>query len=206
MVHEPSNGLFTQHGKQLNAIAESKKKNSAQKERGSARVKQHELDQNRDLSEGVLGNKSTCTEKEKREDFSSEALLSRNKEEHVKEVSFVNTCNGQLQPNEPEGVLGPKLLGPSESVTKVYVRRKEGLVSKRQAQYLKSPTVNSATGLNPVCMSLDIPEEVKRQYALVKDLGLTHGGDASKVQQVMKDMDTRDNNMAVEMGFKNQQL
>ena len=140
------------------------------------------------------------------EDFSSEAMLSRNREEHVKEASLVNTYNKQLEPNEPEGVLGPKILGPSESVTKVYVRRKEVLASRGQTQYPKIPTVKSDTGLKPDCISSDLEEEVERQYALVKDLGLTHGGDASKVQQFMKDMDTRDNNMAVEMGIKNQQL
>ena len=97
-------------------------------------------------------------------------------------------------------------MGPSESVTKVYVRRKLVLPSRGQAQYPKSPTVNSVTGLQSVCIPSDQEEELERQYALVKDLGLTHGGDASKVQQFMKDMDTRDNKMAVEMGIKNQQL
>ena len=140
------------------------------------------------------------------EDFSSEDLLSRKREEHVKEASLVNTYNDQQDPNEPEGVLGPKILGPHESVTKVYVRRKEVLASRGKAQYPKSPTVNSDTGLKSDCTSSGLAEEVERQYALVKDLGLTHGGDASKVQELMKDMDTRDNKMAAEMGIKHQQI
>ena len=128
------------------------------------------------------------------------------REENVKEAPLVNTYNELLESNEPEDVLGAKVMGPSESVTKVYVRRKEVLASRGQTQYPKSPTVNSDTGLKPDCISSDLEEEVERQYALVKDLGLTHGGAASKVQQFMKDMDTRDNKMAVEMGIKKQLL
>ena len=88
-------------------------------------------------------------------------------------------------------------MGRSESVTKVYVRRKVVLASRGQAQYPKSPTVNSATGLQPVGIPSDQEDEVERQYALLKDLGVTHGGDVSKVQQFMEDLDTRGNTKAV---------
>ena len=170
------------------------------------KVKQNSANQHKDLFDEVLGNKNTCTEGEKEENISSEDIVSLASDVHVKEPSVVNIHRGQHDPKEPEGVLGPRILGPEESVTKVYVRRKEVLASRGKAQYPKSPTVNSDTGLKSDCTSSGLAEEVERQYALVKDLGLTHGGDASKVQELMKDMDTRDNKMAVEMGIKNQQL
>jgi len=43
---------------------------------------------------------------------------------------------------------------------------------------------------------------LEKQYALVKDMGLTHGEDSQKVKGMMLDMEKRDNNVAAEMGFK----
>ena len=136
----------------------------------------------------------------------SEGMSSGRREDLVKEAPLVNTYNEPLESNEPEVDLGPKVMGPSKSVTKVYVRRKLVLASRGQAQYHKSPTMNPATGLQPDDIPSDPEDEVEKQLALLKDLGVTHGSDVSKVQQFMEDMDTRVNTKAVEMGIKNQQL
>jgi len=42
---------------------------------------------------------------------------------------------------------------------------------------------------------------LETQYALVKQMGLTHEDDSSRVRQMMLDMDNRDNKVAAEMGI-----
>jgi len=205
-VNEPNNVHFTQQGKDLNVSVERKKKNSMQKEKGKAKVKQHGLDQHRDLSVLINGTRAFCKETGKLEDFMSEDMSSCRREDLVKETPLVNTHNEPLESNEPEVDLGPKVMGPSESVTKVYVRRKVMMASRGQAQFQKSPTMNPATSLQPDDIPSDPEEEVEKQLALLKDLGVTHGSDVSKVQQLLEDMDNRVNTKAAEMGIKNQQL
>ena len=43
---------------------------------------------------------------------------------------------------------------------------------------------------------------LETQYALVKQMGLTHEDDSFRVRQMMLDMDNRDNKAAAEMGIK----
>ena len=61
-VNEPNNVHFTQQGNDLNVSVERKKKNNMQKEKGKAKVKQHGLDQHRDLSVLINGTRAFCKE------------------------------------------------------------------------------------------------------------------------------------------------
>lgn len=55
-------------------------------------------------------------------------------------------------------------------------------------------------------MSTCLGEDLEKQCALVRELGLTYGEDVSKVKELMIDMDIRDNKVAAEMGIKHQHI
>lgn len=65
--------------------------------------------------------------------------------------------------------------------------------------------MDSIRGLKTDCMSTCLGEDLEKQCALVRELGLTYGEDVSKVKELMIDMDIRDNKVAAEMGIKHQQ-
>ena len=118
----------------------------------------------------------------------------------------VNFTSGQHVLNEDIGDMGQKLKGPIKSATKVYVRRKEVLLSHGKAQYFHGPeavldVVPGADGI-PAIQG----DKTEQELDLVRELGLTHGGDDKEIKETLLDMDNRDIMKAVEMGIKKQIL
>ena len=107
-------------------------------EKGSEKVKGNQDGQQRDLFVDFLGNKTIVTEGEMEEDISFDAITSHSSDTHIKEACIVNISSGQNDPKEVRGELGQRIIGPHELATKVYVRRKEVLVSRGKAHYPQS--------------------------------------------------------------------
>ena len=128
------------------------------------------------------------------------------------------------------GDLGLRPHGPIPAVaTKFYVRRKEALEIRGEAQINMEPAVDPLSaskmvsrykgdlrGTSTTKASQHEPNSkyqdnslgqvnhdiLEKQCALVKEMGLTHGEDSQKTQGMMLDMEKRDNKVAAEMGFK----
>jgi len=118
----------------------------------------------------------------------------------------VNFTSGQHVLNEDIGDMGQKLKGPIKLATKVYVIRKEVLLSHGKAQYFHGPeavldVVPGADGI-PAIQG----DKTEQELDLVRELGLTHGGDDKEIKETLLDMDNRDIMKAVEMGIKKQIL
>jgi len=116
----------------------------------------------------------------------------------------VNLQSGQQDVMEDTGEMGQKLKGPIKSATKVYVRRKEVLLSNGKAQYLQGPSVESDPVPKTNCMPTIQGDKIEKQCALVREMGLSFGGDDMKIKEIMLDMDKRDNMVTTEMGIKKQ--
>lgn len=153
----------------------------------------------------LIGFENSCTEKEMEGDILTVSIPPQDNAMPIKETPNLSTRGGQIEPKETEGVLGPRILGPTESVTKVYVRRKEVLASRGKALCF-NPVVNPIPALLTDSTSTSYGALMDRQFDLVKELGLTHGEDDSKIKELMRDMDTNDNKVAAEMGSKYHQL
>ena len=153
----------------------------------------------------LIGFENSCTEKEMEGDILTVSIPPQDNAMPIKETPNLSTRGGQIEPKETEGALGPRILGPTESVTKVYVRRKEVLASRGKA-FCFNPVVNPIPALLTDSTSTSYGAIMERQFDLVKELGLTHGEDDSKIKELMRDMDTNDNKVAVEMGSKYHQL
>ena len=106
--------------------------------------------------------------------------------------------------------MGLRPQGPiSAPTTRYYVRRKELLGHRGQALSNEEPAVDllapkevpnrKPQDNNPGQPS---PHTLENQYALVKQMGLTHEEDSLNVRQMMLDMEDRDNKAAAEMGIK----
>ena len=116
----------------------------------------------------------------------------------------VNLQSGQHYVKEDIGEMGQKLKGPIKSATKVYVRRKEVLLSNGKAQYLQGPSVESDPVPKTDCMPTIQGDKIEKKCALVREMGLSFGGDDMKIKEIMLDMDKRDNMVTTEMGIKKQ--
>ncbi|KAH1205703.1 hypothetical protein GmHk_16G046348 [Glycine max] len=199
----PSNGHIPQNGNVVIDADKGRLKACMQKEKGSAKVFQRGGSQHRDLLVDTLGINNSCTEGEMEEDNLPVTIPPQSNVTLVKENPKLSTPSGQKS-KETEGVMGPRIMGPTDVATKVYVRRKEVLDSRGKAQCSKS-VVNPLPALTTDSTSTSNGALVDRQYDLVKEMGLTHGHDALKIKELMMVMDTNDNKVAAEMGSKYQQ-
>ena len=116
-----------------------------------------------------------------------------------------------------------QLIGPTSSVNKVYVRRKEMMKSKSKAHQVEDPfeVCNSephAEFMSPLQHKPDliagpmvdvlthIPKDsFHTQCALLKEMGLSCENQDSKVEELLLSMENRDALMAGEMGIKKTQ-
>ena len=111
--------------------------------------------------------------------------------------------------------MGPRPKGPTPTpATRYYVRRKELVGHRGQALSHEESAVDLLTSpklapeVVPNSKSQDnslgqlSSHTLENQYALVKQMGLTHGEDSLQVRRMMLDMENRDNKMATEMGIK----
>lgn len=107
------------------------------------------------------------------------------------------------------GDLGLFSQGPTSApANKFYVRRKQLLGHSGQVPSNVKPAVDTLApkeGLKSNSSDITTGQlgshSLETQYALVKQMGLTHEDDSSRVRQMMLDMDNRDNKVAAEMGI-----
>ena len=112
------------------------------------------------------------------------------------------------------GDLGHQPTGPTNSGTKVYVRRKDFKDSKSVAlSALHPPKVLDSQPHEPsskadvkdpgtnICKQLSLEDQI----ALVSDMGLSYGLEAQMIKEMMLHMEQRDNSVAVQKGIKNHQ-
>jgi len=117
-----------------------------------------------------------------------------------------NFPSGQHALNEVIGEVGQKLKGPIKSATKVYVRRKEVQLSHGKAQYSQGPDVESVLVPEADYTPAVQGDKIEQELSLIRDLGLTYGGDDKGIKEILLDMDNRDTMKAAEMGIKKQIL
>ena len=112
--------------------------------------------------------------------------------------------------------MGLRPHGPIPAVaTKFYVRRKEALEIRGEAQINMEPAVDPLSASTTKASQHEPNSKyqdnslgqvnhdiLEKQCALVKEMGLTHGEDSQKTQGMMLDMEKRDNKVAAEMGIK----
>jgi len=113
---------------------------------------------------------------------------------------------GQHDVNEAIGEMGQKLKGPIKSATKVYVRRKEVLLRHGKAQHFQGPDAELDLVPGADCMPAIQGDKTEQELALVRELGLTYGGDDKEIKETLLDMDNRDTMKAAETGIKKQIL
>jgi len=82
---------------------------------------------------------------------------------------LVNEYSGQNVSKEDTRDLGQKQIGPSMSATKVYVRRKEVLPSKRKDHYLQGTEVEIGPVTKIDSMLTTQGDLLEKQCALVKE-------------------------------------
>ena len=124
---------------------------------------------------------------------------------NIKEAG-ANFHFGRHAVNEAIGEVGLKIKGPIKSATKVYVRRKEVQLSHGKAQYSQGPDVESVLVPEADHTLAVQGDKIDQELSLIRDLGLTYGGDDKEIKEILKDMDNKDTMKAAAMGIKNQIL
>lgn len=168
-VFEPHNGRITQSGNVSLTKGESQKGDCMQIVKATEKVKSADERQEGQLSNENMESSDIDPEGDK------EVVRPLEEDQVIKcDRSATNKClvneySGQNVSKEDTRDLGQKQIGPSMSATKVYVRRKEVLPSKRKDHYLQGTEVEIGPVTKIDSMLTTQGDLLEKQCALVKE-------------------------------------